>query len=285
MLKYKLERGAKMIEIPECITIAKQMNETIAGKAIKKVIANHSPHKFAFYFGEPDTYSKHLVGKRVDTITPLAGYVEVSLGTTIMLFGDGVNIRYFPNNDSLPPKHQLLVEFDDLSVMVCTVQMYGGMWVFTDGENDNPYYIAAKQAISPLSDKFDKIYFMKLLNSVSGTSSVKAFLATEQRIPGLGNGVLQDILFNARINPKSKIKTLSDVQIDNLFESVKYTLRSMAILGGRDTEKDFFGNFGGYATKLSNKTYKKPCPVCGREIIRQPYLGGSIYFCPTCQPV
>lgn|GEM_PF-2077218 len=30
----------------------------------------------------------------------------------------------------------------------------------------------------------------------------KAFLATEQRIPGLGNGVLQDILWTARIHPK-----------------------------------------------------------------------------------
>jgi hypothetical protein len=29
--------------------------------------------------------------------------------------------------------------------------------------------------------------------------SLKALLATEQRIPGLGNGVLQDILFKARM--------------------------------------------------------------------------------------
>jgi formamidopyrimidine-DNA glycosylase len=40
--------------------------------------------------------------------------------------------------------------------------------------------------------------------------SAKAFLATEQRIPGLGNGVLQDILFTAGIHPKRKMAAISE---------------------------------------------------------------------------
>ena len=65
---------------------------------------------------------------------------------------------------------------------------------------------------------------------------------------------------------------------------VKNTLLQMAQQGGRNTEKDLFGANGGYHTILSNKTWQKPCPVCGGEIIRQTYLGGNIYFCPHCQP-
>lgn len=113
--------------------------------------------------------------------------------------------------------------------------------------------------------------------------SIKALLATEQRIPGLGNGVLQDILFKAGIHPKRKISKISELERSDLFHCLKVTLQSMADKGGRDTEKDFYGNFGGYKTLLSKNTYKNPCPNCGDTIVKEAYLGGSVYYCPTCQ--
>jgi len=47
--------------------------------------------------------------------------------------------------------------------------------------------------------------------------SIKFLLATEQRIPGLGNGVLQDILFKAKIHPKRKVADLSEKNKCELF--------------------------------------------------------------------
>ncbi len=35
--------------------------------------------------------------------------------------------------------------------------------------------------------------------------SFKVFLATNQKTPGIGNGVLQDILFNTRLKTKKKL--------------------------------------------------------------------------------
>ena len=113
--------------------------------------------------------------------------------------------------------------------------------------------------------------------------SAKAFLATEQRIPGLGNGVLQDILHKARIHPKRKVETLTDGEREPLFHSVKSTLKEMTAQGGRDTTRDLFSKPGGYRTRLSQITVDKPCPVCGGMIVKQPYMGGSIYFCDGCQ--
>lgn len=113
--------------------------------------------------------------------------------------------------------------------------------------------------------------------------SVKAFLATEQRIPGLGNGVLQDILYNARLHPKRKMKDLHKEEIDKLFHAIKTTLLKMIEQGGRDTETDLFGNKGGYITKMSKNTVDKPCPSCNEPIQKENYLGGSIYFCSQCQ--
>jgi len=163
--------------------------------------------------------------------------------------------------------------------------MYGGLWAFESGEFQNTYYDVAREKPSPLSDAFDSAYFQSLVSNAKETLSAKAFLATEQRFPGLGNGVLQDILFNAKIHPKRKMSTLTEEDRDYLFWTIRRTLHEMTARGERDTERDVFGQAGGYRTLMSNKTLNKPCPICGGRITRQAYLGGNIYYCETCQVV
>lgn len=272
-----------MIELPECAVLAGQMNRILTGKTVSSVTAGKSPHKFAFFRGDPQNYETLLHGKTVQKTVPIAGYVEISLGGERLLLGEGVNIRYLTERDTVPEKHQLLVEFDDKTALVCTVQMYGGMWAYKKGENDNPYYTVAVEKPSPLSDEFNEAYFSALIAGSKQTLNLKAFLATEQRIPGLGNGVLQDILFNAKLHPKRKLNSLSEKEKKDLYESIKKTLKKMADDGGRDTEKDIYGNPGGYLTVLSNKTAGQPCQVCGETILKETMMGGTVYICPGCQ--
>ncbi len=201
-----------------------------------------------------------------------------------ILFGEGTNIRFHAAGETRPAKHQLLVEFADGSAMSAAVQMYGGMGAFPEGELENPYYKVAREKPSPFSKAFDRVYFDRIVSSPEVQKlSLKALLATEQRIPGLGNGVLQDILFQAGMHPKKKVGTLAGKDRKALFDSVKKTLAAMAAKSGRDTESDLFGRPGGYRTVLSKNTVNKPCPVCGTLIKKEAYLGGSIYYCGTCQ--
>lgn len=274
-----------MLEIPEARVITQQLSETIVGKTIRKVAANSSPHKFAFYSGDPERYPALLEGKKIQSVAALAGQIEIAAEDMRILFSDGTNPRFYPAGEAGPEKHQLRIDFNDGSFLACSVQMYGGLWTFLDGTNDNFYYLVAREKPSPLTDAFDEAYFQALLGNSKPNLSVKAFLATEQRIPGLGNGVLQDILFNARINPRTKLEALSAEDKEALFKSIKQTLTEMTKHGGRDTEKDLFGQPGGYKTILSSKTLDSPCPRCGGAIVRQAYLGGNVYFCPNCQPL
>ena len=94
---------------------------------------------------------------------------------------------------------------------------------------------------------------------------------------------MQDILYNAGIHPKRRIDTLTDGEREALFQSIKSTLEEMTAQGGRDTTKDLFGRPGGYSTRLSQATIDRPCPVCDGTIVKQAYMGGSIYFCDGCQ--
>ena len=273
-----------MIELVEAKVLAEQVNKILIGKRIKNVIVEQSPHKFAFYHGDPQDYKVLLVGKTIQSAEAYGGQLEITADGSVLLFGDGVNLLFHDKNEKRPLKHQLFVEFEDDTALSASVQMYGGLWCFREGEFDNPYYLIAKHKPNPLSDAFSREYFQGILD-VAGMDklSAKAFLATEQRIPGLGNGVLQDILFYAHIHPKRKIKSLSDTEKDKLFTSIKNTLADMISHGGRDTEKDLKGNYGGYQTKLSKNTLQEPCPVCGSSLQKEAYLGGSIYYCTGCQ--
>ena len=273
-----------MLEIPESTTIARQLNEIVRGKTICNVIANHSPHKFAFYQGNPKYYETILSGQVIGESIGIGAMIEIFAGDCRIVLGDGANLRYYNNFVNVPSKHQLLLELNDGSILVCSIQMYGAVLAFKTGTNDNKYYLIAKEKPSPLNNSFDLTYFNTLLRGESDKLSAKAYLATEQRIPGLGNGVLQDILFHAGIHPKRKMGTIDQKEYTILFHSVKNTLAEMTDLGGRDTEKDLLGRTGGYKTILSKNTIGKPCPVCGTAIQKSSYLGGAIYWCPTCQP-
>jgi formamidopyrimidine-DNA glycosylase len=145
---------------------------------------------------------------------------------------------------------------------------------------DYPY---AKEKPSPISEPFDLKYFYSLMDENASRLSTKTLLATEQRIPGLGNGVQQDILRTACLNPKRKVNSLSGSEMKGMFNAVKSVLGSMTAQGGRDTETDLFGNTGGYKTILAKKTLTYPCPECGGKILKATYLGGAVYYCPNFQ--
>jgi formamidopyrimidine-DNA glycosylase len=271
-----------MIELPEAVVIARQITETLGGKRIAHAVANASPHKFAWYTGDPAEYNDRLAGKVIGTATGVAGSVEVKAGD--MLLAVSAPIRYHVEGEQRPKKHQLLLEFEDGTAISSSAQMWGGFFCFPAGEKGGfPDYDIAKTRPSPLTGAFDRAYLSTLFDAETPKLSAKAFLATEQRIPGLGNGVLQDILWTARIHPRRKMGELSDLEIDAMYDAVKRVLAAMTAQGGRDTERDLFGRPGGYKTVLSKNTVGTPCPVCGTVVRKEPYMGGSIYYCAGCQ--
>lgn len=275
-----------MLELPEARTIAAQLNAAVQGRRIAAVTAAASPHKFAWYYGDPQQYPTRLCGKTVGTACSYGGFVEIAVEDATLLFHDGATLRLYRADEKRPARHQLLLEFDDGGALCASVQMYGGLYCYPAGAFEYSYYQTAREKPSPLSDDFTERYFQAMLDDHAARKlCAKAFLATEQRIPGLGNGVLQDILFAAKIHPRRKISELAPAERGALFTAIKTTLADMTARGGRDVEADLFGNPGGYATKMSKHTANTPCLTCGSRIRKEAFLGGSIYYCPQCQPL
>ena len=272
-----------MIELPEALTLARQLSEAVVGKTVRGVLPPTKPHKFCWWSGEPADYAPQLCGARIVGAKGFGIFVEIEFDNGLSLcVNDGVNVRLIEVANA-PKDYQLLIEFADATALVLTVAMYGGIVLHRE-DYDNTYWQKSRAAMSPF-DKAFKAHFVSLLKSCKPTMSAKAFLATEQRFPGIGNGVVQDVLFAAGIHPKRELGTLEVGDGDRLRKCVVSVLRAMVDGGGRDTEKDLFGNAGQYRTQMSKHTVGCGCPTCGTLIRKEAYMGGSVYYCTTCQPL
>ena len=275
-----------MIELPEAITIAQQITTELKGKQIMSGVLNSSPHKFAF----TGTYSHKefaalVKNKKIGTARAEGSVILVTLEPhyVLSLGCGGERILYHTREKTLPKKHQLLFHFKDKTYFTVTVSGWGEVRLME--QSDIPNHPHIKDTLSPLSDAFTVSHFNSLFTTVPETKRVSAkyFLISEPGIKGVGNGCLQDILYRAKIHPKRQVINLSHNERQALYKAITYTLTEMVELGGRDSEHDLYNNPGGYQRILCSKTAKNPCRECGTPIKKIQYLGGAVYFCPTCQ--
>ena len=275
-----------VLELPEVAVIARQMKETLVGRRITSCICGTTPHKFAWYNHPMDAYPGLLCGLTIQDARGRGNYLIASLSSDqALVTGDlGGRIQLFPAAAQAPAKHQLLLGFEDGSFLAVIVVMWGSIQVVPQAEIINLPYIV-KRKVAPLEEAFTYDYFCQLVAGAGKgpKTSLKYMLISEPGVAGVGNGCLQDILFNAGLHPKRPVVSLSEEERQLLYKALCETLQRMSDQGGRDNETDLFGNPGGYKRILGTHAVGKPCPRCGGIIEKAAYLGGAVFYCPDCQ--
>ncbi|MBN1976857.1 MAG: endonuclease VIII [Anaerolineae bacterium] len=275
-----------MIELPEAIVIARQMDATLKGKRIVSGDRGNSPHKFAFSSGTSEDYTAIFAGQTVGGTTShgMSILTEIGADYTLVLGCGGERILFHTDERSLPKKHQLFLQFEDGAYLTVTISGWGNTLLLPRAEAGRHQHVQ-QDRMTPLDDAFTWDYFCQLFEPPAQDSkaSLKYFLISEPGLWGLGNGCLQDILFRARVHPRRRAADITDRERQALYRAIRETLQQMVALGGRESECDLYGNRGGYVRILDSKTTGKPCPECGTPIEKSQYLGGAVYFCPACQ--
>ncbi|VBB39983.1 conserved hypothetical protein [uncultured Spirochaetota bacterium] len=274
-----------MFELPEYLTIAKQMNKSISGKTMLSGVMGNSPHKFVWYNQNPQTFSRIVNGKTIGNAYCKGRWLFIPLepGYVLVLGECGGKIILVDSNN-VPSKYHLLLNIEGNKSIYAMTQMWGAMELYRKGEELKRQYIADMRT-TPLDKEFTYKYFKSLIDEARSEKkrSVKSLLTQDQLIPGLGNSIAQDILFNARLHPKTQIEVLSEEEIMTLYKSIKETVNDAAKNDGRNDEYDFYGNLGKYERVLDSKSIERGCPVCKSKIEKIQYLGGSSYYCSKCQ--
>jgi len=283
------------MNIATAYVVNKQLEESIVGKTISKVIANQNPHTFVWFAMEPvkaftddkaagdaAKYLKNKIIERVNVNTGGYGLYNFIYAGNRALMSDIVP-RYTKPDEKPAKKHQLLLEFEDGSYLSYSASLGGALFLFeTDKNGDAIGYKSDFPLIN--TDDFTYDFFKALIDKTEGKIlSVKQLLAAKNRIPGIDNNLLQDILWEARVNPKKKIDALNKNELNRIFKAIKTVPSAVIAAGGKDIDRDVYGNLGKFPGKVSRNTVGKPCVRCGTKIVKEAYLGGSVFYCPTCQ--
>ena len=275
-----------MFELPEYVTLCRQINDTLKGRTILRGELGNSPHKFVWYNRTHEEFERLTRGKTVGEATSRGRWLFVPLepGYVLVLGECGGKVLLHPPGSKLPKKYHLHITFEDESFLTATTQMWGAMELFEKGAEQDREYVKDMRA-TPIEPEFSFDYFNTLVEDLSTGKkrSAKALLTQDQIIPGLGNAIAQDILFRARLGPRYPIAELNADQRRALYDAIVNTVGEVIEMGGRYDEFDLYGNRGGYVRIMDKNAVGRPCPGCGGEVEKTQYLGGACYFCPTCQ--
>ncbi len=275
-----------MFEIPELVTLARQINQTLSGKIIARGQLGNSPHKFVWYNHSHEEFEALTHGKTIGRAYSRGKWLFVPLDSDYLLvLGEfGGKLIFHQPGESTPEKYHLFLTFADGSMLTGKTQMWGAYELYETGREQERQYIHDMRT-PPNEAAFTREYFNGLIDSLleGEKRSVKGLLVQDQLIPGLGNAIAQDILFRAGMNPRRPIGELDGAGRNRLYDATAETLTKCIDAGGRNDEVDLYDHPGGYVRLMDAKAVGRPCPLCDSPIQKMAYLGGSNYFCPTCQ--
>lgn len=136
------------------------------------------------------------------------------------------------------------------------------------------------QGVDILSEAFTPALFRELA-SRHGRKQVRVFINDQTILSAIGNAYADEILFEARIHPKTFVGKLSPGQIDSLHAAIRSVMH-WAIDEVNRAAAPIEEKVRGHV-RVRNR-HGEPCPRCGSTIRREGVRGHDVYFCPTCQP-
>jgi formamidopyrimidine-DNA glycosylase len=275
-----------MFELPEIHNLARQVNEELVGKTIRRGRLGNTPHKFVWYNLSHADFERLVEGKTVAEAWAKGKWLFVSLepGFVLLLGEWGGKVLHHAPGSRVPGKFHLHLLFRDDSFLTATTQMWGAVELRKRGDEESGEYVRNMRA-TPTDPDFTFDYFRALVDSLAGGKkrSAKGLLTQDQILPGLGNAIAQDILFRAGLHPKRPISDIGPHEVRLLYDTIVGTVEEVKEKGGRYDEYDLSNNRGGYVRIMDKAALRRPCPGCGGEVLKIQYLGGACYLCPTCQ--
>ena len=218
-----------MLELPEVLTLSRQLDRELKGRTIASAGRGNSPHKFAFFKPSEQEISKTLARKKIDAVRGDGKYIYFDLKPRA-LFSiaemDG-RILFHGKGAELPSRYQLLVTFTDGTALTATV----GLWGFFGVGAVVP--VDQTKTIDPLGRDFTLARFNQLFAEYPKPNhAIKAFLINRPRLRGFGNGYMQEMLFRAGILPTRKVASIDREERRKLHRAIREILAEATRKGG-----------------------------------------------------
>jgi formamidopyrimidine-DNA glycosylase len=231
--------------------VAPALLEGVSARALARALVQHR-------FALTERHGKHL-------------FVRIERGDWLVLhFGMDGDLAYYGRAGERPPYAGIVIDFDNgFHLAYVSARKLGRIALAHD-----PQAYAAKKHLGPDALALDRGTFVALARRARG--AVKTWLMNQRVMAGVGNIYSDEILFQARLQPKRELGTCSDADLGRLFDSLRKVFRS-AIAARADPERmprEFL---------LPARRADGSCPNCGARLRTLRSAGRTTYFCARCQ--
>tara|TARA_B100000902_G_C26913456_1_gene718079 strand:- start:58 stop:690 length:633 start_codon:yes stop_codon:yes gene_type:complete len=191
----------------------------------------------------------------------------------------------FYGSQSLPKKHNhIIFKFKDFKLIYNDPRRFGFFKILKN-KND---YLRFFTRIGPeaISKDFNKTYLSKILKN--RTKNIKNLLLDQKLVSGLGNIYVNEILYQAKINPFKKSHLIELNEIKRIVKYSKIILNKAINFGGSSIRdfKGITGKSGNFQSEF--KVYDREEKRCSRYncsgLIRRKIISNrSTFMCTVCQ--
>jgi formamidopyrimidine-DNA glycosylase len=259
-----------MPELPDVAVFGRYIEDTCGGQRIEDVEVNEP--KVLQGISKKD-FRRQCIDNRIEQVDRHGKNLFLVLkknGVITMHFGMTGRPEYFTRDDAEPEYSAILFHFTNShSLAYTSVRKIGRVGIVAEPSEYIKEHIKGIDAL-----EIDRDRFAERIHSSRGV--IKTTLMNQDSIAGIGNIYSDEILFNARIHPQKKASSLTDRQIDSLYDTARTVLYTAI---ERDAEPKKLPR----TYLLRHRTENANCPRCKSQIRKISISGRSAYFCPHCQ--
>ena len=269
-----------MPELPEVETYRRYLEETSLNQKITEVTAVDFKRQITMPY---EDFRQQLIGRELVKTTRIGKHLLVELddGKVLSLhFGMTGDLHYYRIPEDAPRFERATFFFDsDFKLAFVDSRKFGriGLWESVEA------YIRAKDlgtdALEISSSELWK-------NLQKRKSPIKPALLDQKVLAGIGNWLVDEILFQAKIHPEKIAAEISNPELKRLTKAILEVLQTSVNQEAiyRELPKTYLIHAREWdASPHPGKEDHKNCPRCQAGIVKTTVGGRATYLCPTCQ--
>ena len=257
-----------MPELPDVEGFRRTLERHAAGRSVRGVqVADRALLRNS----TPQALGRAIGGRRLRRSERHGKWIVAPVGDVSLLFHFGMT-GLFDWAEPGVERHRhdrLVLAFSGGELRYRNMRRFGGVWVVRDeGERRSVTGPLGPDANAVRRDDLERLIAER-------RGGVKAALMDQRLIAGLGNLLVDEILWRARVHPRADLRRLSRAKRDALYEALRQTLRT-SIRRGRVPPAR------GWLTGVRDEPGAR-CPRCGAGLRKATVAGRTACWCPRCQ--
>lgn len=261
-----------MPELPDVEIMKRYLNRTALHHRVEDVEITSSK---VFHGASPNQVREAVSGHALESTRRHGKFLFAELGEDagwlVLHFGMTGFLKYFKRSGSAPEHARVILDLDNgYRLAYDSQRLFGEVDVTDDVER----YLEARD-VGPDALALDLCAFIELLRR--SRSTIKGALMKQNLIAGIGNIYSDEILFHARINPKTRVTDLDEAALKRLYRAMRRILKKTVDYKA-DPEKM------PRTWLLPHRAEGERCPRCRTPLEHAKLHQRTTWWCPRCQP-